>query len=177
MVCSTFLEDIAARTEKLIGRAHAATVGLSEEALNGKPGPKEWSIAQIFEHVRIANEAYLPAMQRAAEQANFGRDVEVRHTLFGSLLIKASGPSGNAPAPKRLIPGEGPFERDVVERFAIDHGQVIELAQRCEGVDLTRVKVRNPFLPVIGMNLADCFEIVVGHGERHIAQIEALSRG
>nr|CAA9249800.1 hypothetical protein AVDCRST_MAG63-1860 [uncultured Armatimonadetes bacterium] len=50
--------------------------------------------------------------------------------------------------------------------------ELISLIDRAAGVDLSAASVRNPFLPVIRMNVADCLEIVTAHTERHVGQIE-----
>jgi hypothetical protein len=36
--------------------------------------------------------------------------------------------------------------------------------------------MRSPIVPIFKMNLADIFEILTVHGERHVGQIERLVR-
>ncbi len=177
MICSTFLEDIVSRLTDLNNRVSVSVAPLSDDQRNWRPGEGLWSIGQILSHVEITNRAYLPLMDRAIERASFGSvDAQVRHTFFGSLVINAAGPSGNVPAPKALVPGEGPFGVECIDAFHADHQRFVELAGKAEAVDLSQTKVRNPLFPVFKMNLADCFEAAASHGERHVGQIEELVR-
>ncbi|MEZ0324707.1 MAG: DinB family protein [Fimbriimonas sp.] len=177
MICSTFLEEITSRLNDLINRGRATGGTLTDAQLNWKPGDGLWTIGQIFSHMHIPAARYVPEMELAIENAKFGReDAEVKHTVFGSMIIKASGPSGNTPAPKAMIPGPGSFGQEVVETFVADHTRVIQLAEKSQSIDLIQTKIKNPFLPLFRMNMADCFEIVTCHAERHVGQIEQLMR-
>jgi uncharacterized damage-inducible protein DinB len=175
-VCSTFLEEIVERLEKLVSRGRLVGRTLSEQQLNWSPGAGMWTIGQIFEHMHIANDLYLAPMERAISTARFGGDGEVKHTWIGGLIIKAAGPEGNAPAPRKMVPGPGPYSASVVEQFVSDHEAVAHLARESMRADINSAKIGNPLFPLIKMNLADCFAIAAAHGERHMGQIEALTR-
>jgi hypothetical protein len=175
MVCSTFLEEVAARTRDLLARSHLIQRSVTVSQLNWKPGNDLWSMGQIYDHLNISNELYFEPLHRALE---FGRagNPEVRHSFFGKLIIKSTGPSGNAPVPKKLLPRNGPFDEQVFIRFAMDEERLLELLKTADDVDLTKTRFRNPILPVIRMNLSDALEIMASHAERHIGQVEQLVR-
>ncbi len=177
MICSTFLEEIASRLNDLTSRVRMTASPLTEAQLNWKPGEGLWTVGQILSHVHIPISRYLPEMETAIEAAQFGReDAQVRHTVFGSMLIRASGPDSNLPVPKAFIPGPGPFGQEVVATFLSDHTQIQQLAAKSQTIDLNRTNIRNPFLPLMRMNVADFFQILTLHAERHIGQIEQLVR-
>lgn len=90
--------------------------------------------------------------------------------------MRASGPGGNAPAPKALYPGPGPYEFEVVDRWEANHRELIEIARLAVGKNISRTGMRNPFFHWIRMNLADAFEIIEQHGERHLGQVEERKR-
>jgi hypothetical protein len=148
---------------------------VSVSQLNWKPGQDLWSVGQIYDHLNIANGLYIEPLHHALE---FGRsgNPEVRHSFFGKLIIASAGPTGNAPVPKKLTPRNGPFDEQVFERFAADEQRLLELLKTADDVDLTRTPFRNPIMSFVRMNLADAFEIMVSHGERHIGQVEQLIR-
>jgi hypothetical protein len=101
-------------------------------------------------------------------------DKPIKHTIFGKFIIRATGPKGNVPAPKSLHPRPGPYTPDIVDRWAAQTQAFLELAKGVGEIDLCSMKVRNPFIRMLRMNLADCFMIVAEHTERHVQQIEIL---
>jgi len=52
---------------QLTSRAELVARGLSSAQLNWKPRSDAWSVGQCLEHLRIANEVYLPAISLALE--------------------------------------------------------------------------------------------------------------
>jgi hypothetical protein len=48
----------------------------------------------------------------------------------------------------------------------------LQLFEQAKGKDLVANKFKNPFLPIGKFNLADGFEIIVEHNERHVRQME-----
>jgi hypothetical protein len=176
MVCSTYLEEIASRVEDLRNRSRLIGATLTADQLNWSTGPGNWSIGQIYEHMHLGNSYYFPAMERAVEFGRYGGHQEVRHSLIGGAIIKAAGPQSNAPVPRKLRPGNGPFTSDVVQEFDDDHARILMLCAQAEDLDLTSSRIKNPILPIITMNLADAFEIVTAHAERHLGQIEQMVR-
>ena len=176
MIGSTYLETATASLNDLINRARFDGAHLSSTQLNWKPSEDQWSIGQIFEHMHLATAPYLQPMTEAIENAPFDRKGEVRHSWIGKLIIKAAGPDSNAPAPKQLIPGSGPHNGTVIEKFVADYQRLAELAGLAAESDLVRTTIRNPFISLIRMNMADCFAVQISHAERHLGQIEALKR-
>lgn len=176
MHCSEFLRDVEQRLLEHVERARAATESLTDVGLNAKPATNPWSIAQIFAHMMLANGSYLPTMQAAISGNKPAKNPSpIQHSFFGRMLLKASGPQGNAPAPKSMRPKAGPFSRDVVEKWMVQTREIVELAKSAQGLDLCAIKVANPFFPIFKMNLADCFGILAEHTERHIGQIEGIA--
>ena len=170
-----FLTELHDRVDQLIARAKIVAAKLGDSKLNISASEKSWSSGQIFEHMIIANNFYLPAMRAALEGAEAGAG-EVKHSLLGRLIMKGAGPEGNVPAPKKMHPRRGPYTQEVVERWLDQHKEILALLDRAKSVDVAGTPMRNPLLPLFKMNLADAFAIVTLHGERHIGQIEELAK-
>ena len=177
MIASVFLQSIIERLEDLIARVEVISKGMTDSNLNFKPGPTQWSAGQIFEHMMVGVDGYLPEMRSLVNTTNkSGSDLEVVHSWFGKFLIKASGPSSSAPVPKKMRPGEGPHSRSILERWHVAHQELANLAKRCYGMDMCAASFKNPFVPLFKMSLADAFEILTTHAERHVSQIETIHR-
>lgn len=177
MTNSLFLQSIVDRLEDSIERVQALSGVFDESSLNWRPDPKHWSCAQIFQHMLVASESYVPEIEKALSgKARSAADPEVVHSWFGRIVIRAAGPSGNTPVPKKLTPRPGPYRADIVEHWVSRHQEIISLARRAQGIDVSDIPMRNPFVAFVRMNLADFFEVLTAHAERHVAQIESLAR-
>lgn len=177
MICSAFLEDIRTRVEDLIRRARLEQQTLTTEQLNWSPGGDIWSVGQIFDHLNRSVNLYLPVMRDSLDKApSDSKGSEVKHTIIGAAIARAAGPGGKAPVPPGMNPSSGPFTMEVIEEFLTLHGRVLDMIAEADGADLSRSKVPNPMIKLLKMNLADCFAILAGHGERHLGQISDLER-
>jgi hypothetical protein len=177
MTSGAFLESIVDRMEDLVERVQVLSHDVDDRSLNLKPDSKRLSMGQIFEHMILGAQEYV-ANTRSALQSSTreGVEREFNHTWFGKFIIKAAGPKGSAPMPKALVPGPGPFRKEIIDRWVALHQEIIDLAKRSRGYDLSSIPMRSPIIKLFSMNLADVFEILTAHAERHVGQIEALVR-
>jgi hypothetical protein len=151
--------------------------GVSQARLNQAPANGDWSPAQVAEHLVMANRPYLRIMSKALDEApRDGVNAAVKFTFFGRTLMKVAGPDGNAPAPKMLQPSKSEISNEIFAELRDQLTQLHSLVERSDGVNLSSVRVSNPFMGLIRMNLADCFGIFTQHTERHIRQIEERVR-
>ncbi len=177
MTSKEYLAAYPARVEGLVGRLKAAIDGLSDEQFNQKQADGWWSIGQIIEHLTIANAPYMNEMESIAKSApKAGGTDEIKHSFFGKFLLGAMD-KPNTPAPKSMIPHEGPTPRGIVDDWLKQYGKLVKIAAMYDGVNLTEAKVRNPFFKLAKMNIGDMFEIILAHTERHVKQIEGLAAG
>lgn len=146
---------------------------LDEKTLNACSYPSLWSPAQVIEHMVLTNKPYLQAMESALQKAErTSEDRPIRYSFFGNLLCKAAGPGGNAPAPKALYPRSTTIPTTILQEWEQQQRQLLLLLNKAAGIDLSRVRVWNPLVRIIPMNLADCFALLTAHTERHIGQIK-----
>jgi hypothetical protein len=176
VIAASFLTDFERRLTEQMRRAKAAASGLSVDELNRKHSGRDWSIAQIFDHLMISTAPYLDCMSRAIEGAPRSTvGGEINFSMLGSFIIRAAGPGPNTPAPKKLHPGGGPYGKDIVDKWLAQNEAVLVMARNAQGVELSKVKVKNPVIGLFKMNLADMFELLAVHAERHVAQIEEMA--
>jgi hypothetical protein len=152
-------------------RALAAVEALTAEQIN-TPVNGEWSVGKVLKHLCMADEPYLDAVETALAnpRAAAGSD-NYRHTLVGKLLIRASGPGANTPAPKFMVPPDASYSKEIIEEWKSLRARLRDLAIRAKGADLS-AGVRNPFMKFFRMNLGDLFAVMDVHTERHVGQIE-----
>jgi hypothetical protein len=173
--CDELVAELDEQNRDLLFRAEVASAQLSDEQLNESPD-YGWSPAQIFEHMVLANSYYLKAIEAALRKAPSGGEAPTKFSWFGRTVYRMSGPGGNAPAPRKLHPGPGPFGREVYGRWKASQEEVIALLERAKGKNLGKQRFRNPFLKLFKMTLCDFFAILTTHTERHVRQIEGFVR-
>ena len=167
-----FLQSVEDRLRNLIERAKAATRGLTQEQLNKEPEPSVWSVAQVFEHLLLANRPYVTLMEDILQTGTPKGNGEISHSWLGKFIISAAGPGGNAPPPKPMIPASGPYTEKVVKDWVDQQDKFLALIAQFKGSDVAKIRFRNPFIKLFKMNLADALEILAVHTERHVGQIE-----
>lgn len=172
-----FLEGVISRLEEQKARLVEAAAAFSDDEWDARRGKRGWSASQIVDHMNLANGFYFEPMRKAVDAAPVRQGVEVAFSWFGKVLQKASGPSGKAPAPKKLWPRTERPGRAALETWIADADTLLALARDAKGKDLVRTKLSNPLVGIFRMNLADCFQLLVSHNERHIAQIERRTPG
>ena len=176
MLGSSFLSEVDRRLEDLIGRVRLLEAQLSPSEINWKPADRNWTIGQIFEHLHLSTAVYVDAIDKAVTAAPFGPDREVRFSFAGRMLVWGNDPRRNPPAPKSIEPPAKIYTVDVIESFVTDHSRAREIIPRCEGIDLGRTRIASPIAPVIKLNLADVFEVLCVHSDRHVGQAEHITR-
>ena len=173
MQTDVFLKSTADQMHKLIFKVERLVGMADEETINKMPTPDAWSIGQILDHLNKGLDYYLPGMRSGmAGKPKGAAQAEVKHSWFGRMIVKGIGPGGHAPVLRQLLPGNGPYKKDIVSTWTRRHEEIIHLTEQARGIDLSAVNIRNPFFKFVQMNLADFFAILIAHAEGHIAQIE-----
>ena len=173
MTGSETLADWNRRNETTLQCLSDIAAHCEEQAFYQRPASTAWSAAQIVEHMIIVNRIYLQEIQGGMERVKKATgDASLRYTFFGRLLIRASGPNGNAPSPKVFIPSSNPIWQEVFAEWREQQTHLLVLLEKAARADLSGTYVKNPVVRVLRMNLADCFEIMTAHAERHVGQIQ-----
>jgi hypothetical protein len=120
--------------------------GLSDAQLNWRPRPGAWSVAQVLEHLVIANESYVIPIQNAL--GGVGRRTIWQHIpllprLYGALLVAAFSPGASVSiqAPELWRPPDGIIDRSVVARLDAQGERLGDLMRRCRDRELTSICV------------------------------------
>lgn len=166
--CSECKEAIISLSSKI------ESLDLNDAALNSRTSGETWTVGQILEHMLLAHKPYVATMQNGLATASTGNpDAGVAFTWFGRLIARGAGPEGNVPAPKQLQPSGGPHDSKTIADWIDMQRTVAQSIEAAAGRDLGSIRVRNPFIPLFSMNMADCIAILTAHTKRHVGQIAA----
>ncbi len=170
-------QGVRERMQAVDARLRAAIAGLSPAQLAWSPPDGGWSIAQVFEHLCVANDAYRPVLERLVREPSSARrpavDVSWRPRWGGRLLMAGLTSPRKVKAPKRFR--IGPAVRDnVTTQFFASLPGTVALMHDADALRWSKVKLGSVAMPLLRMNLGDVFLVNVIHLERHAGQIERV---
>ncbi len=176
------LQQLHSRLEENIQRVEQLVEAVSDEALHTRPEPEKWSLAEIVEHLNAVAEPYVerlePVIERARQAGVTSERSDFRYSWLWRTFIRATGPQGRkvrAPKKFRPVSEAAQLERDaLMQRFRAVHKRFADALEAAHGLDLARVRHRNPVIPLLRMPIGASFEALVAHLERHLAQMQRL---
>ncbi len=172
--------------QKIEGTLDAITVdvklkfgGLTPEQINWKPSADGWSIGQCIDHLIKTTEIYsvdFRAVAKGERRTGLWERLSPLSGFFGKLLINAmANDEKKVKTSERFVP---PSEIDagIVEHFVKSQEELKETIRATEGVDRRRIILTSSFMKAVTYSLADAYEIVTAHQQRHIRQAERVAQ-
>ena len=146
---------------------HAAVARLSESQARFQPTPDHWSVADIVEHVAVAEHGMFRFISELHEVS------ADPHTSDSAASLARTADRKTLPlaAPVRVHPKNrfGSFDA-ALSKFLENRARTIEFVKTCPG-DLSNRIIRHP----VGiLNGQDCLQVLISHPVRHLAQINEL---
>ena len=168
--------DEYVRGFEAVGRDAASLMsGLTDAQLNWRPSDGRWSIAECIAHLTASGTIYLEPIDKAVDRgiarAMFGgRDFHP--TRWGRWLIglMEPPPKRRMRAPRKIRPQRLETATQLAADFDAMHRAMIDRIRRATGLDLSRVMLHSPLLPVIRMSSGTCFAFLLAHERRHLWQ-------
>jgi hypothetical protein len=122
----------------------SAIDGLSEQQWRWKPAPDRWSIAEVAEHIVLAEAALFGNVKKAIASAP-NPDWEEKTKGKTETLVDTLAPRrGKATAPESLVPKGGMTPAQVKERFEKQRVEIVRFATETD-VPLKQHTLDNPF--------------------------------
>ncbi|HEU4469491.1 MAG TPA: DinB family protein [Flavisolibacter sp.] len=147
--------------------------------LNWKPQPDKWSIGQCLHHLIVSDSTYIDTFDRLLN-GSYKLPLVQRLNPFkkalGPMMIKTLSPEPKKKfkAPALFRPAESSLPADIVPRF-IDHEENMKgYFQKLSLLDTNGIVITSPVSAVISYSLADCMQIIVNHGQRHLNQAKNI---
>jgi hypothetical protein len=171
------LEDYRSGFADLKDEATALVAGVDADTMQARPGPEQWSAAQCFDHLNTTGRLLLRSMETEVQQGRdegpFG-DPPFEYGFVSRWFVRSMTPSSgwtfSAPsayepdAPTVLSSGE------TVDEFLGLQDQFMECVEAAEGLDLRRLRLPSPAVPLLRISLGAWFEATLAHEQRHLEQ-------
>lgn len=171
------LEQYTRDFEALKSEAETLVAEAGEAELNQAPASGAWTAVQCLAHLNTAGWLLLTRLERQISDAHengpygeppftygFASRTFVKMMQPDSSLSIPSPPSYRPDPPYTLTSGA------VVDEFLQLQDDLLTCVDRSEGLDLRRVRVPSPALPIFSISLGAWYEATIAHERRHLAQ-------
>lgn len=180
----TYRSDLLALKDE----ATDLVAGVDEAIMRRRPDPETWSVAQIFDHMNTAGWLLLNSLEQAiAESRKNGPYGEppFRYGFISRWFVRSMEPSSGwtftAPSIFEPETADTLYPDETVEEFLALQDQFANCVVDAEGLDLRRIRVASPAVPLLRISLGAWFEATAAHQRRHLEQsrevLQALGVG
>jgi hypothetical protein len=151
---------------------------LSTTALNWKPQPDAWSIAECVEHLNLYARFYVPAIAQAICNAPTHARHEFRSGWLGEQFVKTVSPANvkRQKTFRRMTPAQSQLSLDVLQEFLQHQAELLQSLTQAQTVDWNKTRVPVEFWSWLKMNLGDAFRFVIAHEQRHLQQAQRVAQ-
>lgn len=154
---------------------------LTQEELNWRPYPGDWSIAQNLEHLIIVNETYYPvlaSLKNNTYKTPFIAKSGIIVSFLGKTVLKAVQPDRKEKMKTFPLwePSYSEVHSDILLMFK---NHQAELQQKiADSSDLVKkgVIISSPAKRMIVYKLETAYDIIVNHEMRHLEQAKEILR-
>lgn len=173
------ITELLDRTE-LIKAASAAFLRLTDEQLGFSPGPRIWSISEVFDHLNRSNEIYIRTILPRVTLAPDWPSDQFRTSWLGDWAYEKIVPRPDGSVFKmrsaktvRPVKPEGDF-KEVVYHFHRTCDALDDILRHSATKDLRRIRIPFHFVPFLHFSLGETMRFVIAHNERHLLQAQRL---
>lgn len=169
------VREIVGALEQVTRDVRHLVAPLCDAQLNWRPSDERWSIAECVAHLVASGNVYVGPIARAIERG-MARQVyggaDFTPTRIGRWFIAEMEPPPRRRLPtlRRLVP-RGLWHRDqLLADFEAMQRSLIHRAIAANGLDLGRIRMRSPLVPVVRLPLGTWFAFLAAHERRHLWQ-------
>ena len=173
------LDAYAETYRRATADADALVAGLSPAQFNWKPDASSWSVAECLVHLNTTNAPYVEQMGALLKDGGPRGGPPFRYGMLARLFIASTSPnvrlkSKTLPA---MMPATSQYGKpQVMAEFDRINEAFQQLIDQAEGLDVSKIRMRSPFLKVVRLPVGAFLEALAGHELRHIAQARRVTQ-
>ena len=148
------LFQLVAEGSSITNEALARFSNLITQQLNFKPSADQWSVAQCFDHLVNANEAYFPTFREilSGDKRNtFWESLPFLPSVWGKLVIKAVAPQNTRKRknPQIFDPSSSTVDDNIIRRFIDQQNEILCHMKASEKVNVENIIISSPVSKLI----------------------------
>jgi hypothetical protein len=173
------LRAILEELDKSDREAQRIIAGLSDAQANWQPRETAWSVAQCVDHLARTNTMYAAALLAAVQDARAARQprrAPIQPAWFSRFFIRTlePPPKRKLRSPKEIVPASRTRREEVLLAFLQPQEHVRTVIREGAGLDLNRIRFRNPFIGFLRFTVGAGLLIIAAHDRRHLWQAEQV---
>lgn len=171
------IEGLQADVRRIIFQANQLQ-HLSPALLTAQPGFRQWSPAQVLDHLNIYARHYLPAIEEALHLHASQPSTNFRPGWLGDYFTKLMQPDANSTvsrkmsAPKNALPSSRPDVAAVLQEFLQSQHQLLTLLEIAKSASLGTIRIPTSLHKLIRLKIGDTFRFFIAHEQRHFIQLQ-----
>jgi hypothetical protein len=149
----------------------AAVRGLSDTQMNFKPAPDRWSVAEVVEHLALAEDDVRSQIENGVMKSPAGGPDRETAKIDAGIVMMVPDRSRKAKAPSQLVPSSRWAPAEALDHYVKSRAQTIEFLKTTP--DLREHAADSP----IGGPKWDGYEFLLfmgAHSARHTKQIDEV---
>ena len=148
---------------------------LKDAQLNWRPSDGRWSIAECMAHLTATGQAYVAPVEQAVERGMArghlgGREFQPGRVGRWLIAQMEPPPRRQMSSPRKIVPQRVESSAAVRRGYEEMHRELIRVVRRAEGLDLARVKLSSPLMPLLRLPLGTWLGFLRAHERRHLWQ-------
>jgi len=179
----TQLDEYRSGFQTLKDEATTLVADVDEGRLRRPPDTETWAVVQIFDHVNTAGWLLLNSLEQAIqdgrENGPYG-EPPFEYGFISRWFVRSMQPSSGwtftAPSVFEPETPETLYADEAVEEFLALQDQFASCVVDAEGLDLRRIRVASPAVPLLRISLGAWFEASAAHQRRHLEQAQDVLR-
>lgn len=166
-----YIESHIQATQKLQAAADAV--------LQARPDQHSWNALECIEHLNQYGRYYIPEMSTAIANYEGKASNEFKPGLLGNYFAQMMLPSytKKIKSMKSYNPIGRQLGREVLVEFMRQQQELLVILQKCEQVNLTKVKCNISLTKLLKLRLGDTLRVVIYHNARHMLQAQKALEG
>ncbi|MCB0803002.1 MAG: DinB family protein [Flavobacteriales bacterium] len=168
--------------EQLIAKSKALEVEalklqkLELSQLTHRPSSEKWTILEIVEHVNYYIEFYNQEFNQVLKKADsLNSNVDLKRSFMGNYFIEMMEPKEVGIKKMKTFKSKNPKGKvlniSVIQRFIELNSETIRLLENSKNKHIKSSTCKLT-IPLIKLNLADAFQFLIAHNQRHFVQIK-----
>jgi uncharacterized damage-inducible protein DinB len=172
----SLLESLQADVRQIILEAEQLKA-FPSSMLQSQPSLKQWSAAQVLEHLNIYSRYYITAIEQKLHLNQSGLNTDFTPGWLGNYFTNLMKPKADRlitkkmKSPKNAIPSAQPDAQKMLEEFIHHQHHLLNLLQIAKTANLEQLRIPTSLTKFISLKLGDTFRFFIAHEERHFVQI------
>ena len=147
------------------------------DALTARPDSERWSAIQCIDHLNTAGWLLLRSMEDAIQggraEGPYG-EPPFQYGFVSRWFVRSMEPSSSwtftAPSVYEPDPPNTLYPNEAMDEFLALQDQFSACVVDAEGLDLRRIRLPSPAVPLLRISLGAWFEATLAHERRHLTQ-------